>query len=83
VKGDDVRGVKFPQCRGGYRAADIDELLNCIAAELDAGRPAGPLIANATIHWSSFGGYDVAAVDWFLVQLRRPGGPVRGCPLQP
>jgi hypothetical protein len=32
----------------GYAAPEVDDLLGRVAAELDAGRPAGPLIENAT-----------------------------------
>jgi DivIVA domain-containing protein len=72
VNGDEVRNVRFPQGMG-YRAADVDDLLTRLAAVLDAGRPAGPLIANAAFRTRSFrgGGYDSGAVDWFLDQLRR------------
>jgi DivIVA domain-containing protein len=69
VNGDDVRNVKFGN--GGYDKPQVDDLLDRIAAELDAGRPAGPLIANATIKTrNSLHGYEVGAVDWFLKQLR-------------
>jgi len=62
----------------GYATPEVDDLLGRVAAELDAGRPAGPLIKNATLrgmyrgmHIS--GGYDIDAVDWFFDQLlRRP-----------
>jgi DivIVA domain-containing protein len=76
VNGDQVRNVRLPQ-RGGYRAADVDDLLNRVAAELDAGRPAGPLIASAAFRERFFprGGYDSGAVDWFLDQLRRGEDP--------
>jgi DivIVA domain-containing protein len=45
--------------------------------ELDAGRPAGPVIATATFRQRIFprGGYDCGAVDWFLDQLRRAENP--------
>jgi DivIVA domain-containing protein len=63
---------------GGYDASEVDELLRRIAVELDAGRPAGPLIVGAAFRqvrttfprrqpWA----YDYAAVDWFLEQLQR------------
>jgi hypothetical protein len=32
----------------GYAAPEVDDLIGRVAAELDAGRPAGPLIENAT-----------------------------------
>jgi DivIVA domain-containing protein len=69
LNGDEVRNIKFG--KGGYDKPQVDDLLDRIAAELDAGRPAGPLIANATIKTrNSLHGYDVGAVDWFLKQLR-------------
>lgn len=57
----------------GYLASEVDELLRQVAAELDAGRPARPLIENTTFR-SGRGkkGYDVDAVDWFLDQLLLP-----------
>ncbi len=61
--------------RAGYATPEVDDLLGRVAAELDTGRPAGPLIENATfrrMHIS--GGYDIDAVDWFFDQLLlRPG----------
>jgi DivIVA domain-containing protein len=73
VNGDEVRRTWFLD--GGYAASEVDDLLRRVVAELDAGRPAGPLIENATFrrpHMSR--GYDIDAVDWFLDQLLlRPG----------
>jgi len=76
MNGDEVRCVGF-RSRGGYDASQVDDLLRRIAVELDAGRPAGPLIAGATFRpialrlrmqsWA----YDSVAVDWFLEQLQR------------
>jgi len=80
VNGDVVRGTWFLRNswlrgRAGYPTSEVDDLLRRVAAELDADRPAGPLIENATfrrMHIS--GGYDIDAVDWFFDQLlRRPG----------
>ena len=75
MNGDEVRNVKFG--RGLYDAAQVNDLLARIAAELDAGRPAGPLIANATFQqrMSAWRGYDSGAVDWLLDQLRRREDP--------
>ena len=75
MNGDEVRNVRFS--RGRYRAAEVNDLLGRIAAELDAGRPAGPLIANATFPQAGpfRSGYDTDAVDWFLEQLRRRDDP--------
>jgi hypothetical protein len=81
VNGDEVRGVWFPATQpgdgslGGYHEADVNDLLARVAGELDSGRPAGLLIANATFRVpSSFGvkngGCLTGAVDWFLEQLR-------------
>lgn len=57
----------------GYLASEVDELLRQVAAELDAGRPARPLIENTTFR-SGRGkkAYDVDAVDWLLDQLLLP-----------
>jgi hypothetical protein len=76
VTGDEVRGVWFLGARGpgNYNKADVNDLLARVAAELDSGRPAGPLIANATFRapstFVSKIGCLTGAVDWFLEQLR-------------
>lgn len=75
MNGDEVRNVKFSD--GEYEASQVRDLLERIAAELDAGRPARPLIENATfemIH-DSGAGYETCAVDWFLDQLRHAEDP--------
>jgi DivIVA domain-containing protein len=60
----------------GYDASEVNDLLDRVAAELDAGRPIGPLIANAAFRARSLRGfYDIGAVDWFLEQLRRREDP--------
>jgi DivIVA domain-containing protein len=71
VNGDEVRDTWFLRSRGsreGYDAPEVDDLLDRVATELDAGRPARPLIENATFPRKKKG-YDVDAVDWFLDQL--------------
>lgn len=75
MNGDEVRNVKFG--RGLYDAAQVNDLLERIADELDAGRPAGPLIANVTFqkHTTAWHGYDIGAVGWFLDQFRRREDP--------
>ena len=84
MNGDEVRGARFASTPvEGYEASETDDLLQRIAAELDAGRPAGPLIENAKLQVTSksaaipltLGGagpsrYDIDAVDWFLGKLR-------------
>jgi len=60
---------------GGYDSSQDNTLLARVAAELDAGRPAGPLIANATFETVSRRGYDTRAVDWFLHQFLRQEDP--------
>jgi DivIVA domain-containing protein len=75
VNGDEVRNVTFSP--GLYSAAEVSDLLERVAAELDAGRPAGPLIADAMFPQagSRRSGYDTGEVDWFLDQLRRREDP--------
>jgi hypothetical protein len=74
VNGDEVRDARFLS-HHGYDAAQVDDLLGRLAVELGAGRPAGPLIANAAFRWKN-PGFDIDAVDWFLDQLlRREEGP--------
>ena len=73
---DEVQNITFG--KGLYDASQVDELLDRIATELDAGRPAGPLIASATFKRRPFvRGYNAGAVDWFLEQP--PGHPGQGC----
>jgi DivIVA domain-containing protein len=49
VNGEEVRGTSFRRRpAGGYNAIEVDDLLRRVAAVLDAGHPAGLLIANAT-----------------------------------
>jgi len=70
VNGEEVRGTSFRRrSAGGYSAIEVDDLLRRVAAELDAGQPAGPLIANATFQSGGKRSYDIDAVDWFLGQL--------------
>ncbi len=69
VTGEEVRNVRFPGGYG-YDRSEVDDLLNRIAAELDAGRPAGPLVQNALFQKRSWrAGYEWGAVDLFLEQL--------------
>ena len=65
---DEVRTVRF--LYGGYDADQVDDLLRRVAVELGAGRPVGPLIANATFR-PGHSGYEIDAVNWFLYQLLR------------
>jgi hypothetical protein len=66
----------------GYDASEVNDLLLRIAAELDAGRPVGPLIANAAFRWSSRGWpssrggvYRIDDIDWFMEHLRLRDDP--------
>jgi hypothetical protein len=81
VNGEQVRDTRFwlpPHSEiAGYDARQVDGLVRRVAAELDAGRSAGPLIEKATFRrrlyrWR----YDIDAVDWFLGQLLLPPGHV-------
>jgi hypothetical protein len=78
VNGDQVRDTWFGPIEGddqGYDARQVQELLRRVAAELDAGRPVGPLIENASLRMrTSRGRYDMDAVDWFLGQFLLPPG---------
>jgi DivIVA domain-containing protein len=74
VNGGEVRDTWFLRAGGGghgYDESEVDALLRRVAAELDAGRPAGPLIENATFRERRIQGrgYDIDAVDWFLDQF--------------
>jgi len=69
VTGDEARNARFSEGYG-YDRSEVDDLLNHIAAELDAGRPGGPLIQNALFRKKSRrAGYQWGAVDLFLEQL--------------
>jgi DivIVA domain-containing protein len=81
VDGNDVRRLVFRQL-GGYDTAAVDELLDRVADELDAGRPVANLIEGATFPPQPLrlskgfrGGYDYASVDWVLSQLCRQDDP--------
>jgi DivIVA domain-containing protein len=78
MNGDQVRNTRFYAALGaGYRARDVDELLGRVVEELDAGRPVGQLIKNATLPkpvLTRDDVYDVDAVDWFLGQFLLPPG---------
>jgi DivIVA domain-containing protein len=74
VNGDEVGDTWFFSYRhslSDYDAVEVDDLLRSVASELDAGRPAGALIENATFQRAGKSGYDVDGVDWFLDQLVR------------
>jgi DivIVA domain-containing protein len=81
VDGNEVRRLIFPR-GSGYDMAAVDELLDRVATELDAGRPVGDLIEDARFPWRSMqlrgglrSGYQPTAVDWVLLQLRRQDDP--------
>ena len=83
MDGNEVRRLVFPQSRG-YDTAAVDELMDRIATELDAGRPVADLIENATLPRQSAqlrkgfrGGYAYASVDGVLLQPRRPASVSR------
>jgi hypothetical protein len=70
VNGDEVRDTwLLSPSGGGYEGPEVDDLLRRVAAELDAGRPAGSLIESAAFGIRSGKGYDIDAVDWFLGEL--------------
>jgi hypothetical protein len=82
VNGDELRGLVLPE-NYGYMAADVDDLLARVADEIDARRPIGTLVANATFRTPEVStrrrlrrepaprAYDWQAVDWLLGQLRK------------
>jgi DivIVA domain-containing protein len=72
LNGDEARNITFG--KGMYDTSQVNDLLDRIATELDAGRPAGPLVTNATFQ-AARRGYDTKAVDWYLEQLRRRADP--------
>lgn len=77
VDGDELRSIRLPDQLWGYDASDVDELLDHIAAELDAGRPVASLAANAAFREVRLQfrrlsrAYQTETVDWLLAQLRR------------
>jgi len=59
----------------GYDPQQVNDLCRRVAAELDAGGSARPLIENATFRTRISGlRYDIDAVDWFLDQFLLPPG---------
>jgi DivIVA domain-containing protein len=78
VNGDDLRSIRLPNQLAGYDADDVDELLDRLAAELDAGRPVAPLAASAAFRGVQLRfqqrlsrAYETETVDWLLGQLLR------------
>jgi hypothetical protein len=73
VNGETVTDTLFwkpPSDVPGYDARQVDDLLRRVAAEIDAGRSAAPLIENATFNRRKYRSrYDIEAVDWFLGQV--------------
>jgi hypothetical protein len=78
VTGDEVQDTWFldggswwgPGRCSGYLTHQVNDLLRQVAAELDAGRPARPLIEKALFaQRSGPSTYNVDAVDWFLGRL--------------
>ena len=75
LDGHAVRNVTSRRI-GGYDTSQVNALLDRIAAELDAGRPAGTLIASEAFEQRPFArGYNAGAVNWFLEQLWRREDP--------
>ena len=76
VSSDQVRDTWFWQPRHdveGYDAAEVDDLVRRVAAELDAERPAWPLVENATFRTGKWRRrYDIDAVNWFFGQFLLP-----------
>ena len=77
VNGRQVRDTLFCPAGAtavpGYDAEQVDDLLRCVAAELDAGGSARRLIQNATFRKRTYRRkYDIDAVDWFLDQFLLP-----------
>lgn len=81
MNGGQVRDTLFcvPGRRGvsGYDPRQVNDLCRRVAAELDAGGSARPLVENATFRKQTSGPrYDIDAVDWFLDQFLLPPGHV-------
>jgi DivIVA domain-containing protein len=74
VNGGEIRDTTFLTQDRGYDTTQVDDLLRRVADELDAGRPAGPLIKSAVFR-DAWPGYEIDAVDWFLGQLLGHDGP--------
>jgi len=74
VNGEQVRNTRIllvPHHEiAGYDARQVDDLVLRVAAKLDAGSPAGPLIEGATFRRRRYRRrYDIDAVDWLLGQF--------------
>jgi len=83
MNGDQLRDTWFWPPRYNVEGCDarpVEDLFRRVAAELDAGRPAGPLIETAALPRMRMRGrrYDIEAVGWLLGQfLLPPGRPGR------
>ena len=68
VNGDDVRNMRFVRRLRAYDPHQVDQLLDRVAEELDAGRAVLPLIGPVGLKLV-MRGYDRSAVDAFLDQI--------------
>jgi DivIVA domain-containing protein len=74
MTGDEIRRVTFRAARGyGYRASDVDEVVEQLANLADLRLPLGPLATQALFRNTRRGGYDTGDVDRFLEQVAREG----------
>jgi DivIVA domain-containing protein len=69
MRGEDVRKVEFREKMRGYHPEDVDQLLERIADEVDAGRSPEGLLSDVSFR-EKMRGYHPSDVDNFLDRLR-------------
>jgi len=68
MSGADIRAVRFSQSLWGYNIKDVDEFLELVAREVDAGRSPASLIERAKFR-QTLRGYNISEIDQYLSNL--------------
>jgi DivIVA domain-containing protein len=68
MSGADIRAVRFSQSLRGYSVKDVDEFLELVAREVDAGRSPASLIESAKFR-QTLRGYKINEIDKYLNKL--------------
>lgn len=75
ISGKDLRQVRFESAVGGYRQAQVDDLIDTLARKLAAAQPADEALIAAQLQQVQFdraaGGYRMEQVDALLDALER------------
>jgi DivIVA domain-containing protein len=74
MSGADIRAVRFSQSLRGYNIKDVDEFLELVAQEVDAGRWPASLIESAKFR-KTLRGYRISEIDRYLSNLSHGAPP--------